>query len=72
MHRLLANRAGFVLGTVSLGLLPLSALSGIAHLTTQLFRYIQKSAPKKLLRRGLDFFVHFLWDDSFFFDFGDV
>lgn len=32
MHRLLGNRAGFILGTVSFSFLPLATLGGVPHL----------------------------------------
>ena len=60
------------MGAVKLRFLPLAAFGGVPHLTAQLFRSIQKAVLKEFLRRGLDFFVHFLGNSSFFFDFGDI
>jgi len=41
MHRLLANRAGFVLGMLHFSFLPLPALGSIPHLAPQLLCSIQ-------------------------------
>ena len=53
---LLCGRPCATLGTVSLSLLPLSALGGIPELALQLFRTGEQAAPKEFLRRGLDLF----------------
>ena len=53
---LLGNRPNGALCAVSLGFLPLPALDGIPELAVQFFRPSEKSAPKELLRRGLDLF----------------
>lgn len=56
VHRPLGGCAGNGLGTVSLRILLLPALGGVPELALQLFRPGQKTAPEKLLRRGLDLF----------------
>ena len=53
---LLCDRPCATLGTVSLSLLPLTALGGVPELALQLFRSCEKAAPKQFLRRGLAFF----------------
>ena len=69
---LLGGSPSLVLGTLHFGFLPLTALSGIPHLAAQLFRSIQKSAPKKFLRCGLNLFFCFLGNGSLFFHFWDM
>ena len=48
---------GASMGAVTYILLPLSALSGVPKLAPELFRPIEKAAPKELLRRGRYFFL---------------
>ena len=54
--RFLCSHSGRGLGTISLRILPLSALGSIPELASQLFRPSQKSAPEEFLRRGLNLF----------------
>ena len=53
---LLCGRPGASLDTVSLSILPLSALGGVPKLALQLFRSCEQAAPEELLRRGLNLF----------------
>ena len=57
VHRQTSTHPGGVLGTIYLGILPPPALGSISELALQLFRPSEQAAPKKLLRRGPDFFL---------------
>ena len=56
VDRPLCSRPGGGLGAVDLGVLPPPALGGVPELTPQFFHASEKTAPKELLRRGLDLF----------------
>ena len=69
---LLCDRPCATLGTVSLSLLPLSALGGVPELALQLFRSCEKAAPEKFIRRGQNLFFCFWGNRLFFFYFCDT
>lgn len=46
-----------IFNAIAAKFVPLIVLGGVPELTVQLFCSIKQAAPKKLLRRGLNFFL---------------
>ena len=59
------------LGTVGLGVLPLSTLGGLTELALQFLRPSEQAAPEEFLRRGPYFSFYFFRYGRFLFYFWD-